>query len=141
MSNDGCDAMCVAECGGEVIVDDWNGWTYWKVPVMGAMTDTNIETACSDCGLDIPCAGPDNCSYNDEVCVQTNNEDSCGNPMQDMASLLCNDDAPSQCQDLWGIYQYMGHNWINDSGCGAEQNSWCSVGNNQVDRFTLCVTQ
>ncbi len=40
VNEDGCDAMCVIECDGELLVDSWNGWTYYKVPVMGAMTDS-----------------------------------------------------------------------------------------------------
>jgi hypothetical protein len=33
----------------------------------------------------------------------------------------------------------MGHNWVNDAACGAEQNSWCSIGNNQFNKYTICV--
>lgn len=40
---------------------------------------------------------------------------------------------------LWGIYQYMGNNWI--GGCGAEQNTWCSIGDNMMNKHTLCVMQ
>jgi hypothetical protein len=118
-------------------VQNWNGYTYWKVPVMGTMTDNNIAMACQLCGLQIPCAGPVNCQYNDNVCVQTGNEDSCGNPMQDLSQLLCNGAQPSGCMPLWGIYQYMGNAW--NGGCGAEQNGWCSQGNNQMNKFALCV--
>ena len=50
-----------------VVLDDWNGFTYYKVPVMGQMTDPNIAQACADCGLQTPCAGPNGCQYNDNV--------------------------------------------------------------------------
>ncbi|MCA9687329.1 MAG: DUF4215 domain-containing protein, partial [Myxococcales bacterium] len=138
-SGDGCDAQCVYECNGTVLTT-WNGWTYWKVPVMGAATDTNIFAACEDCGMLPPCQATAGCTYNDNLCAQTNNETSCGNPMLGLAQKLCNTNPPS-CAMLWGIYQYMGHNWINDSGCGAESGSWCSIGANFQNKFTLCVTQ
>jgi hypothetical protein len=57
--------------------------------------------------------------------------------MQDMSQLLCNSN-PSQCAAVWGIYQYMGNNWFGGS-CGAQQNSWCSQGNNFMDQYALCV--
>ncbi len=69
------------------------------------------------------------------------NENSCGNPMQAMAQMLCAT-GPTQCSQLWDVYQYMGHTWQNDSTCGAEQNSWCSVGATiSRTKFTLCVEQ
>jgi len=72
--------------------------------------------------------------------VQTNNEVSCGNPMQGLATLLCNT-SPNNCPQLHGVYQYMGHNWLADAACGAEPNQWCSIGTNISDRFALCVAQ
>jgi hypothetical protein len=104
---------------------------------MGFMTDPNIAQACEDCGLQTPCQATQGCSYNDNICVQTNNENSCGNPMLGLSQLLCNA-YPSSCNQLFGVYQYMGNNWV--GGCGAEQNSWCSQGNNVQDKFALCVS-
>jgi cysteine-rich repeat protein len=137
VSDDGCDAACMSECGGFVLAEDWNGWTYYKVPVMGFMTDPNIAQACADCGLEVPCQGLNGCAYNDNICVQTNNENSCGNPMLALSQMLCNA-YPSSCQQLWGVYQYMGNNW--SGGCGAEQNGWCAQGNNMQNKFALCVS-
>jgi len=138
VSNDGCDEFCVLECAGMILVDSWNGYTYWKVPVAGILSDTNVQAACAECGMTPPCAGPAGCSYNDNICTQTNNEGSCGNPMQAMAQLLCNTN-PGQCALVWGVYQYMGQNWISGAACGAEQNGWCTNGNNMSNKFALCV--
>ncbi len=140
--NDGCD-NCVGVCGGgSVIVQDWGGWTYYKVPVMGTMTDTNIAAACTNCGMLPPCQALAGCTYNDNFCAQTGNETSCGNPMLGISHLLCGANvSPPQCMALWGVYQYMGHNWNGDSACGAEQNSWCSAGNSFMNKYTLCVIQ
>jgi hypothetical protein len=122
-----------------VIVNNWNGYRYSKVPVVGVMSDANILAACQACQLNIPCTGLQGCQYNDPMCLQTNNEDSCPNPMQDLGILLCNVNNPSQCGALWGVYQNMGTNWINGGGCGSEQNQWCSQGANEQNKFALCV--
>ncbi|MFO7561873.1 MAG: DUF4215 domain-containing protein [Enhygromyxa sp.] len=140
VSGDGCDARCMSECNGDIIVQDWNGWTYYKVPVEGTMSDANVAAACNDCGLQIPCTALPGCSYNGPQCVQTNNESSCSNPMQGLGSHLCNAQ-PSACAQLWGVYQHMGGNWSGGASCGAEQNGWCTNGNNTSNKFALCVSQ
>ena len=139
-SGDGCDATCNSECNGTILVQGWNGWTYYKVPVEGTLSDANVAAACSECGLQIPCTGPVGCSYNANNCAQTNNENSCSNPMQGLALHLCGT-SPSQCAQLWGVYQHMGNNWVSGAACGAEQNSWCSIGTNTSNKFALCVSQ
>lgn len=58
--------------------------------------------------------------------------------MQDLSIRLCNLNNPGQCMQLWGVYQHMGNAWFGGS-CGAEQNSWCSQGDNQMNKFALCV--
>jgi hypothetical protein len=68
VSEDGCTAECIAECQGEIITEDWNGWDYWRVPVEGTMSDANILAACEACSMEVPCSGPGGCSYNDNVC-------------------------------------------------------------------------
>ena len=59
--------------------------------------------------------------------------------MDGLAESLCGDVQPSQCPQLWGVYQYMGHNWSNNSACGAEQNAWCTQGSSQMNKFALCI--
>ena len=141
VSNDGCDAMCEAECNGTIVQQNLGGFTYYKVPVMGTMNDDNIAAACLDCGLQIPCAGPNGCNWNDNQCVQTNNESDCGLPMNGLSASLCGANVyPSECQALHGVYQYMGHNWNGNAGCGAEPGNWCASGNSYMNRFALCVS-
>jgi hypothetical protein len=139
--NNGCDNECMGNCGGAVLLhNNWNGWSYYKVPVMGTLTDANILSACQFCGMQVPCQSTPGCNYNDNICTQTNNENSCGNPMLGLSHQLCgNGVSPSQCAALWGVYQYMGNSWI--GGCGAEQNVWCSVGNDVMNKNALCVIQ
>jgi hypothetical protein len=115
-----------------------SGQTYYKVAVTGAMTDTNVFNACKAAGLHTPCQATGVCQYNDQVCVVTQ-EKSCGNPMQTLSQALCAGANPSACPALAGCYQYMGHTWQNDSACGAENNSWCAIGNAQMNRFAVCV--
>jgi cysteine-rich repeat protein len=136
VSEDGCDATCQAECDGEVLLQNWNGWTFYKVPVMGTMTDPNIASACADCGLQVPCQSTDPCNFNDLLCTQTNTEAGCGSPMLGMAGQLgCG--TPDQCMALWGVFQYMGNTWV--GGCGAEQNQWCVVGDSVMNKHAVCV--
>jgi hypothetical protein len=59
--------------------------------------------------------------------------------MQDLSGFLCNGQSPSQCQPLWGVFQWMGGNWVNGSSCGALQNQWCVQGNGYQNGFALCV--
>ena len=101
--------------------------------------DANVAQACMDCGLDIPCTGLQNCQYNGNICVQTNNEPTCNLPMNGLSMQLCGG-APNSCQALWGVYQYMGMAWVNGSACGAEQNGWCTVGNSYMNKYALCVS-
>ncbi len=138
---DGCAADCTNECPGEIFLDDWNGYQYWKVQVEGTMTDTNVLAACQACGLSVPCQSTGNCVYNDDSCLQTGNETSCGNPMLNMSQMLCNGQSPSQCNLVWDLYQHLGFNWVNESSCGAKQNQWCVQGAGQSNEFALCVTQ
>ncbi|NJK31445.1 MAG: DUF4215 domain-containing protein [Deltaproteobacteria bacterium] len=135
--DDGCSPTCEYDCnGGMILDDDFNGVTYWKVQVMGTMSDPNIFAACEMCGLETPCQATAGCNYNDGMCYQTNNENSCGNPMQGLAQHLgCG--SPANCAQLNGVYQYMGNNWV--GGCGVENGSWCAQGNNFQNKFALCV--
>jgi hypothetical protein len=125
-------------CSGTLLRANWNGWDYWKVPVIGVMSDNNVAAACAACGMSVPCSGPSGCQYNGGVCVQTPNENSCGNPMQELSLWLCGT-YPNACAALFGIYQYMGNTWISGSTCGAESGVWCAVGNNYSNRQGLCV--
>ena len=106
---------------------------------MGQMNDDNVAAACQGCGLAIPCAGPQNCQYNDNICVQTNNEPACNLPMDGLAESLCGNVYPSACPQLYDVYQYMGHNWNNNSACGAIMGQWCTTGNNYMDQWALCI--
>ena len=68
--DDGCD-NCMGVCGGNasILTQNWNGFTYWKVPVIGTMTDDNIAMACQQCGMQVPCTGLGGCQYNSNFCV------------------------------------------------------------------------
>lgn len=132
------DTSGCSNCAGTILRANWNGYDYWKVPVAGAMSDANVAAACTGCGMSAPCSGPSGCQYNDGLCLQTQNETSCGNPMLDLSSILCGS-APSSCAALYGIYQYMGYTWLSGSACGAENGEWCASGNDYSGRFALCV--
>jgi hypothetical protein len=86
----------------------------------------------------VPCQATQGCTYNDNICTQTNNETSCGNPMAGLSMLICNGQYPGQCQLLNGVYQYMGNNWV--GGCGVENGGWCAQGNSYMNKFALCVS-
>ena len=75
--------------------------------------------------------------YNDGLCKLNALENSCGNPMLRLSQAICGGQSPSQCASLYGVYQYMGNNWL--GGCGAEAGQWCTIGNNVGNKSTLCV--
>jgi len=115
------------------------GTTWFRVPVVGAMTDNNVRAACLALGLRTPCAGEPGCTFNDTLCSQINYENSCGNPMLRLSQAICNGQSPSQCTALNGVYQYMGNNWVSNSACGALSGNWCSQGSEVTNQFALCV--
>jgi hypothetical protein len=88
--------------------------------------------------LNVGCQAMGNCSYNDNLCVMTQ-ENSCGNPMMSLAQKLgCSN--PANCNNVFnGVYQYMGQKWVSGAACGVEGNSWCSVGTSYSNRWALCV--
>ncbi len=130
------DTSGCTHCTGTMLVANWNGFQYWKVPVAGAMSDANVAAACLGCGMTVPCCGPAGCEFNDGACLQTNNETDCPNPMLGISQLLCGS-YPSACAQLFGVYQYMGYAWGGGS-CGAENGVWCADGNGYSGRFALC---
>jgi cysteine-rich repeat protein len=138
VNNDGCSNMCTKgpSCG--TLVTTWNGWSYYKVTVNGTMIDANVRAACEACGLKVPCQALDGCSYNDNICLQTTNETSCGNPMLGLANLLCSAN-PSSCPSLYNTYQYMGLKWVGTSACGAKAGQWCVQGSSYSNEQGLCV--
>jgi cysteine-rich repeat protein len=136
IDDDGCSADC--SCPSELL-GDIEGWSWYAVQAEGFMYDDAVLAACQSCGLDVPCAGPPlNCEYSDNICVQTNIEDNCGDPLEDFAVALCGGLA-TDCPPLEGVYQYMGQAWINQSACGVEGSLWCAEGSMYMDRKALCV--
>jgi hypothetical protein len=111
--------------------------TFYKIPVTGAMTDTNVYAACVAAGLTVGCSSTNCPTYTDNVCTPTL-ENSCGNPMKSLATVLgCA--SPSNCAQLNGVYQYMGHKWQSDASCGVEGAQWCSTGTSYSNRWALCL--
>jgi cysteine-rich repeat protein len=138
VDNDACSNTCKSQaCPQAVFVSTWNGWKYYKVPVVGQMTDNNVRAACEACGLKAPCQALDGCTYNDNICTQTSNEVSCGNPMLGLAQFTCNGQSPPGCPALNGVFQYMGNKWL--GACGAQNGQWCVQGNTANNQSGLCV--
>jgi hypothetical protein len=126
----------LGKCTALQVLGKLGSQTFYKVPVTGVMSDTNVYNACIAAGLKVGCQAV-GCNYNDSLCVLTL-ESSCGNPMLGLsASLGCG--LPSSCAPLAGVYQYMGHKWQSDSACGVENGTWCSTGNAYSNRWALCV--
>jgi cysteine-rich repeat protein len=138
VNNDACTNTCKkpAACGD--LLTTWNGWSYYKVTVNGSMTDVNVRAACEACALKVPCQATAGCMYNDNICLQTNNETVCGDPMVGLANKLCGL-VPSSCPQLYDTYQYMGNAWELGSACGAKSGAWCVDGFFEVDQEALCV--
>ena len=114
---------------------------FFKVPVMGAMSDSNVLAACKAAAMNVGCQSSQVfCPYTDNICVQTL-ENQCGAPMMALAQVLCGPQrvTPASCPALWGLFQYMGQKYNNGSSAGAEQNRWPVLGNQQMNRFALCV--
>ncbi|XP_078699898.1 uncharacterized protein LOC144926757 [Branchiostoma floridae x Branchiostoma belcheri] len=111
-------------------------WHYYKVPVSGAMTSTNVKTTCEAAGYVTPCPGDSDCRYASSSCVFTGLED-CIRPMKELSQVLCGiDSSPETCDQLDGVYQFM--NWRNDNSCGMESGDWCVFGSERQDRYALC---
>jgi len=110
--------------------------TFYKVPVSGAMSDVNTGNACKNSGLKIPCTAAGVCMYNASMCLMTM-ENQCYNPMIVLSQKICNS-SPSTCAALNGVYQNMGGAWVSGSSCGVENGTWCSQGNNYMNRWALC---
>ena len=112
--------------------------TFCKVQINGVASDTNVRAACQGAGMGVGCQAMGNCTYNDNLCVMTQ-ENSCGNPMYTLAQKLgCS--SPANCNNVFnGVYQYMGQKWLNGAACGVAGSTWCSVGTSYSNRFALCV--
>merc|ERR1712100_209293 len=117
----------------------YSGFDYYKVPVSGPMSDTNVRLACHSYGLVPMCSGPDGCTFNDHLCTVTPLSTSCYNPMQGLSQHICNGQNPNGCEQTTHLYNYMGENWQSGSSCGTDGSSWCTIGNHQTDRDALCV--
>ena len=140
-----CGKVCPAQtpncaggtCTALIALGKLGSQTFYKIPVTGTMSDTNVYAACIGAGLKVGCQAINCSSYNDNLCVLTQ-ENSCGNPMMLLATTLgCS--SPSNCGPLNGVYQYMGHKWQSDASCGVESGSWCSTGTSYSNRWALCV--
>ena len=129
---------CAAgECTKLQVLGKLGSQTFYKIPVTGTMTDTNVYNACVAAGLTVGCSSSNCPNYADNLCTPTQ-ENSCGNPMKLLAVALgCN--SPSNCALLDGVYQYMGQKWQNGASCGAEGATWCSNGTAYSNRWALCV--
>ncbi|KAI8510719.1 Oncoprotein-induced transcript 3 protein [Branchiostoma belcheri] len=118
----------------------YKGWHYFKVPVSGAMTSTNIKATCEAAGYVTPCNGNSGCSHASSACVLTG-LDNCGNPMYEISQELCGT-SPSGCAQLDGVYQFM-NNWGRpgqDGACGAESGIWCVGGATRENRYAFCAS-
>jgi hypothetical protein len=125
------------KCTALQILGKLGSQTFYKIPVTGPMSDTNVYNACVAAGLTVGCSSTSCPAYTDNVCTPTL-ESSCGNPMKSLATVLgCA--SPSNCALLNGVYQYMGHKWQGDSACGVENATWCSTGASYSNRWALCL--
>jgi hypothetical protein len=124
-------------CNTAFELDFFGGWTYYKVPVIGVMSDDNVAATCWSCNLDVPCAGPNGC-FTDNLCGQTDNE-LCNAPLAELSGFLCGSSYPDGCEPLFGAYQYMGHEYVNESSIGVEMGVFPVYGLEVENRFALCV--
>ncbi|XP_066264852.1 uncharacterized protein [Branchiostoma lanceolatum] len=118
----------------------YKGWHYYKVPVTGKMTATNVKAACEAAGYVTPCPGDSGCRFSSSSCVLTGLLD-CDHPMREVSHELCGS-TPSadRCSKLHGVYQFM-HKWTKGGACGSESGSWCAYGSYvRRDRYAFCAT-
>jgi cysteine-rich repeat protein len=135
-ANDDCQNNCF-EPRGEFFLVGHGGWNFYKVPVLGRMSDVNVHAACQAAGLVTPCAGAAGCRYNNNNCTVTS-EVGCGNPMMTTAGRLCNGARPNACVAIRDTFTYMGGNWSAGSSCGVVGNSWCAAGNSYTNKYAFC---
>ncbi|KAI8510768.1 Oncoprotein-induced transcript 3 protein [Branchiostoma belcheri] len=115
----------------------YKGWHYFKVPVSGAMTSTNVKATCEAAGYVTPCSGNSGCSHASSACVLTG-LDNCNSPMYEISQELCGN-LPNSCAQLYGVYQFM-NNWGPDDACGAELGDWCVGGSTRENRYAFCAS-
>ena len=117
----------------------FQGWRYYKVPVIGIMTSNNVGLACKNANLSTPCPAPTGCLRSDENCIATGLDD-CDNPMREVSKAICNGEDPTNCPDFDGVYAYDA-SLQSGSACGVEEGQWCVHGNNYTNKNAFCAAR
>ena len=125
---------------GYTVLRTFGGWTFYKVPVPGVLSDTNVVAACAAAGLRTPCAGGSGCSFNNLAYCVITSEIGCGNPMYSLSQAICGTSVyPSNCPATYNLFTYMGGSWSGGSACGALSGQWCVEGRSYSNMFAVCV--
>ncbi len=130
-NTDACLSTCkTASCGDMTVQAGVEECDDGNVVDTDACTATCQTAECGDASVQE--------GVEDNLCLQTNNETSCGNPMLKMSQFLCSQ-SPDKCPQLYDTYQYMGNKWTNMSACGAKAGNWCVQGSVENNQDALCV--
>ena len=118
-------------------------WNFYKVKVVGKMTDKNVKAYCESEGFITPCYGTSStCTYFHEDCTPLAGLNSgCFSPFNEIVKHMCPDKKARQCPKLYGIYIFMGYKWGDLGTCGVEKESHCAQGKKAENKFALCVTK
>jgi len=115
----------------------WGKWYYWAVDT-DTTTDAGVKAACLARNLHTPCQGPkDSCSFS-RTCTQTY-EGGCGYVNRDLSRHLgCS--SVSSCQQLWGVYAYMGEKMGGSAyGFQPNNNGGMTSGTAKIAGKAMCV--
>ncbi|XP_019615900.1 PREDICTED: neurogenic locus notch homolog protein 1-like [Branchiostoma belcheri] len=122
-------------------------WAFWKLPVRGAMTNTNVRTTCERAGMTYPCylSGTASCTHFwTSGCIVYDDAGVSCDTFVVLSEKLCgsSDAWGSRCHYLYDTFVYI-PNWQSDDsaygvGFSHSGNAWGLHGANYTDKYALC---
>ncbi|XP_078582422.1 uncharacterized protein LOC144865499 isoform X1 [Branchiostoma floridae x Branchiostoma japonicum] len=120
-----------------------DGWSFFKIPVSGQMTNANVKATCEAAGMSYPChySGGNGCaphSWTSDCIVYDDAGAGCVTHWV-LSANLCGDSDAKHCQPLDETFVYI-PNWrSDDSACGVVQDTlWCAYGANYHNMYAVC---
>ncbi|KAI8512834.1 hypothetical protein Bbelb_094730 [Branchiostoma belcheri] len=125
-----------------------DGWSFFKVRAVGAMTNLNVKATCESMGMRLPCyhSGTEGCisNYWTSDCITYDYGGVNCAWHYILSENLCGTTDSRYCQPLDDIFVYM-PGWIGggDSAIGVdyETHTWSLMGANYNNMYALCADQ
>ncbi|XP_078667238.1 uncharacterized protein LOC144909056 [Branchiostoma floridae x Branchiostoma belcheri] len=121
-----------------------DGWSFFKVRAVGAMTNMEVKVTCEAAGMRYPCHGPGGpgCTRywtSDCITYDVDAGVSCYTHRV-LSENLCGNTIPWHCQPLDDTFVYIPGWRSDDSACGVDYDThtWCAPGADYNDMYALC---